>query len=733
MFIVTAAVVILLGLVLRDFAVIMRVDREIRTRLSVIQQLTRERFKANDSIDRFLLRAPRTKKMRQYLKELTSTAHLAGTDAQAAVAEYVQNVWKSHGHDVSSMENYSVYLSLPDEKRRNRVDVINQNDGLLFAASDHEDAIPGSAHQFTPPFNAFSPAGNATGQILYCNRCTQDDFAKLRELHVPLGGRICLCRYTPTMEPGNQAWHAGNVDIVGVLLFLDPQDVAPDPREPVFPNTWWMPGNAIRRSTMRYGMYIGDLTTQGYASRADLPGLYRDEQILEDMGSLSQPIGYKNAEKIMKSLQGQRCPDGWAPKFAVTCVVGDANGIRARMFIYNKIKKTIIRNVIGYITGAVEPDRYVVLGVPIDAWSTGAAAPATAVVQALELSRIFKKLKKKKKWNPGRTIVFAGWDAHQLGHIGATEFVEGHRTKLMSRTVLYINSDMCASGKEFMASSSPTLAAPFSNVTKLVPWFKGQKEAYHSIWRGRRSSAGAGGSGKPELPLLRADGSHLPFVRFSGLPSVDISFGNDHSHNLYYPAYGTGYDTFDLVDHFVDPGFKVQKTCAQLMALMVRHWADVPLLPYDLMRLSERLYTAFDAFERQHAETLKNRSVDVGPIRVALGKLGKQVDEFRKRLREVSMEDPLETRRFNDMLLSMERAFLQLSNTATDKPVLRNVVFDASGLDPDRMIFFPALDEMVTDLPGFSVSRKEDIELEVASAAYALQQAADIIDPQHVI
>ena len=54
-------------------------------------------------------------------------------------------------------------------------------------------------------------------------------------------------------------------------------------------------------------------------------------------------------------------------------------------------------NVIGYIRGSVEPDRYVLLGNHRDAWGYGAVDPSSGTCQLMEVARILGTLIEKGK------------------------------------------------------------------------------------------------------------------------------------------------------------------------------------------------------------------------------------------------------------------------------------------------------------------------------------------------
>ena len=60
----------------------------------------------------------------------------------------------------------------------------------------------------------------------------------------------------------------------------------------------------------------------------------------------------------------------------------------------NDLKKKTIKNVVGTIRGAVEPDRYVIIGTHRDAWVYGAADAAAGTAAMIEIMAAMSKTMK---------------------------------------------------------------------------------------------------------------------------------------------------------------------------------------------------------------------------------------------------------------------------------------------------------------------------------------------------
>ena len=96
---------------------------------------------------------------------------------------------------------------------------------------------------------------------------------------------------------------------------------------------------------------------------------------------------------------------------------------KVRLSVHNYEKDVKSSNVIGYIRGEVEPDRYVFLSNHRDAWGFGSADPSSGTANLLESARILGEMKKN-GWRPRRTIVFCSWAAEEYGLMGSEEFVQ---------------------------------------------------------------------------------------------------------------------------------------------------------------------------------------------------------------------------------------------------------------------------------------------------------------------
>ncbi len=116
------------------------------------------------------------------------------------------------------------------------------------------------------------------------------------------------------------------------------------------------------------------------------------------------------------------------------------------------------RNIIGVQRGSTYPDRYVVVGAHYDSWYAGAVDNCSAAATLLQLADASRDLK------PAYSVIYAGWDAEEVGLTGSADFVRRH-PDIVARTVVNQNLEMDAAAADgssvnlAFGSTSPTLNA----------------------------------------------------------------------------------------------------------------------------------------------------------------------------------------------------------------------------------------------------------------------------------
>jgi N-acetylated-alpha-linked acidic dipeptidase len=191
----------------------------------------------------------------------------------------------------------------------------------------------------------------------------------------------------------------------------------------------------------------------------------------------------------------------------------------------------------------------------------------------LEVMSIIGSLKAQ-GWRPMRSIIFASWDAEEYNMMGSTEFVEDHIDDLRSSGVAYINIDTAVSGPNFEASGSPmhnrALHQALTRVSDPV-----LNKTYAQIWEEK----GVG------LKGLGSGSDYVAFQDLAGTSSIDIGFRGGAI------PYHSCYETFEWMDSFGDPGFRLHKAIAEIMVLLILELSQELLIPFRVADYSKSINT----------------------------------------------------------------------------------------------------------------------------------------------
>ena len=74
------------------------------------------------------------------------------------------------------------------------------------------------------------------------------------------------------------------------------------------------------------------------------------------------------------------------------------------------------------------------------------------------------------------------------------------------------------------------------------------------------------------MGLLGSGSDHAAFAFYANIPAIAYHFEADKKKYKglgFYSTYHTGFETFYLMDKIVDPGFKIHRTCAQVLKILI--------------------------------------------------------------------------------------------------------------------------------------------------------------------
>ncbi|EPB70664.1 peptidase, M28 family [Ancylostoma ceylanicum] len=337
----------------------------------------------------------------------------------------------------------------------------------------------------------------------------------------------------------------------------------------------------------------GDPLTPLYPSKKELFKSRTIEQAKRD-GALPSipvlPVSYSTAYQILSRMKGRPAPQPWQGAINVTYKVGPGfqSDETLTISVNGNLKIKKIRNVVGYIRGKDEPDRYVILGNHYDAWVYGSMDPNSGTAILAEVARAMMQAVNESGWRPARTIMFAAWDGEEHGIIGSTEFVEEFTDILRQRAIVYLNMDCLHGNTSLHVGTTPSLyritmdaARKIENPSKSEK-AKGRETMYDSWVK----TFPSGTPGLPNIPVPGGGSDHAAFLTYAGVPVVDFTYKNATTRDT-YPLYHTMYETPFLNEHLLDTdNFAVHRAVGQYWAELARYFTDEAVLPFNTTELA---------------------------------------------------------------------------------------------------------------------------------------------------
>ncbi len=529
---------------------------------------------------------------RYKLRHLSEEPHLAGTENSRKVAKYLYDAFESYGLKVEMYE-YKVYLPYPLEVR---VELLSPTEYVAFGKEVRWEWDKDSYEtEIVAGYNAYSPDGDVTADLVYVNKGLPEDYQILNDQGISVNGKICIARYGGSYR-GVKAKVAGDNGAVGLILYSDPADDG-YMRGDVYPRGPWRSADAIQRGTVKYiFQHASDPLTPGWAATADAERISIAEAT--DLPKIPVvPLAYRDAEPLLKTLAGPNVPADWQGGLPFAYHIGPGPA-KVRVKVRCDHSTRPIYNVIATLEGTEYPGQWVILGNHHDAWVYGAADPGSGTAALLEVAQSLGELAKS-GMRPKRTIVFAAWDAEEFGILGSTEWVEELRATLQEKTIAYLNVDIAATGRRFYVSAIPSLREFIREATQKVvdPWTL--KPVYES-WKMRQ------GKEIPQVGNLGSGSDHSPFIGHAGIPAVSMGFGGP------YGVYHAMQDNFYWMEHFGDPTFQYQATMAKIWGTLALQLANADVLPFDYETYATDLMTPLKLLQNSGSKNKIAR--DIGEL-----------------------------------------------------------------------------------------------------------------------
>lgn len=484
-------------------------------------------------------------------------------------------------------------------------------------------------------YNAYSPPGNVTADVVYVNYGLPDDYARLAEMGVDVRGKIVLARYGQSFR-GVKSKVAEEHGAAGVILYSDPADDG-FTRGEVYPDGPWRNADGIQRGSVQYiFQYPGDPLPPGEPSTPGTPRI--DPSEADNLpGVPTTPISYGQAQHLLAALEGPPAPPEWQGGLDLTYRVGPGP-TRVNLDLDIDYRQIPVNDVIVEIPGSKHPEQKVVLGAHYDSWTYGTKDDVAGWTTLMETARAMAELRQR-GWQPERTIVLAGWDGEEYGLLGATEWVEQHRADLLDNALVYLNMDGAGGGKNFSASSVPALDDVLADIAKEI-----EDPEHGTLYRNWQQ---ASGEQTPVPERLGSGSDYTPFLDHLGIASAD--FGTSTPSGEYHSAY----DDLHMMRNHLDPGYRYHEVAAAFAGTFALRMAGSDIAP---MVYSDYATAVEGHLANLDAKQADSRVVDLAPAYEAAREWRASAAELERAARTARGE---RAEAINDALIAQERALTQ--------------------------------------------------------------------------
>ncbi len=590
------------------------------------------------------LELPSSDAFRRHLERITRDPHPLGSDANAAVADYLAETMSAAGLEVERYA-YDVYAPLlyPD------IDValvrpirlpLNTQEYVL-------DADPSSAHpDARPGWNAYSGSGDVTAEVVYVNYGTREDFQQLAGMGVSVEGRIALARYGANYR-GYKAKYAEEAGAAGLIIYSDPANGG-FPSGLEYPEGRSWSESAVQRGSVFTLPYNGDPLTPFEPAYTRDSGRRVKRLDPEDLALPRIPITplpHASAREILSRMEGEPVPRKWQGGLPHTYRLTGGPGLTVRLKVDQPKGLVRAENVVGRLRGSDFPDEWIILGCHYDAWTFGAVDPNGGTAMLLTLAESLGQLARNGQ-SPRRSILICHWDAEEFGIIGSSEWVEEMRDELDAGAVAYINADVSVSGPSFGAAASPSLKRVVAEATQAVAHPDGGGTVYER-WFPPDSEAT-----EPPVGNLGGGSDHLGFYTHVGIPASGLGL---HGGSLYHSLY----DSFTFFPRFCDPEFVYGPAMARIDGILALRLANADVLPYDVARYAGDLANHLTELEKVAAG--RGMETDLSELRAAVASLAAAagaVDAARAACLAAGARSRRDLAELNAGLIALERAFV---------------------------------------------------------------------------
>nr|XP_060623475.1 inactive N-acetylated-alpha-linked acidic dipeptidase-like protein 2 isoform X1 [Anolis sagrei ordinatus] len=532
-------------------------------------------------------------------------------DRDVAMKILVQ--WTSFGLEDVQLVNYSVLLDLPSSSPNSVT--LNSTGECFYPTGQpcNKETPKLHSQDLLYSYAAYSAKGTLTDEVLDVQYGTVEDLLRIQHM-TNISGKIALLKlgHLPLLYKLSLLEEAG---FGGVLLYVDPCDL---PKSHNLSNKAFM-------VSLNSG---GDPSTPGYPS---IDGSYQQNRT-NLTSLLVQPISVMLARKLLSSPEkdgeNEACQPLELPASERKILTLNVQSLPTY--------KTM-SNVIGYLKGAILPDRYVIAGShhnSLPSYGNQQWAHSTAVITAL-IQALMRKVKK--GWKPDRTIIFCSWGQTEFGKIGSYEWAEDLKNVLQKNAVAYISLHDPLRGKAVVHSvASPSLQQLATEVRK----------------RHNFSCLGQEKCMEANVSSVQMQGDSDYFINHLGVPALQFSYQDltaletaSFLSEALLPVHPTVYKEQDF-------SFSLHESIAKMTGEAILQIATSPVLPFNALDIALEVQKSLQAGSNLNFDQLLT-------VAHALRESAQlfQSDEMRP-ANDPRERIPTRVRMLNDVLQNLEKNFI---------------------------------------------------------------------------
>uniref|UniRef100_A0A9J7ZTM4 N-acetylated alpha-linked acidic dipeptidase like 2 n=1 Tax=Cyprinus carpio carpio TaxID=630221 RepID=A0A9J7ZTM4_CYPCA len=515
---------------------------------------------------------------------------------------YIAQRWEELGLKDVQVTNHMALLSYPGPTLSK---IIDKSGNQCYLPSGMRCDQPFASTTDPFAFAAYSAVGNLVAEVVDVQYGSPEDLRRV-QASANVTSKIALLKLGqfPLLYKLSLLAEVG---FGGCLLYVDPCD-APFGNKS-FGVTLNPGGNPFSQD---------DARSAGRDSHHNLTSL------------LVQPISAFLAKILLSAPamgQGRPCIPMAMPSASARKIIN--------LTIENQASFKTVHNVIGYLKGKTNPDRYVLVGSRHGSWYEGALADwgnGSAVMTQIIASMTAQT---RAGWQPDRTIVFCSWGGTSLGNIGSFEWGKENAVVLQSRAVAYVSlhSPVRAPGS-LQATVSPSLRQLAAETQK----------------RHLMSCRGGGCPG-PNVSSLQTPGDLSFFSNQLAVPTVEFTYSEfPKTERAFFLSEAFSPPESSLRET-LDPAFELHENIAKITAEAILRLATDPVLPFHPLDIALNVQNKLkdDLLRRQDllnvAASLRENSAFFQ-------------SEVMRPANDPKERDPSHVRMLNDVLRDLEKSFL---------------------------------------------------------------------------